>query len=123
MIFSINQAPTTLPSGTILERPREILMLWEYHRLSVDGPNVEAALHDLGRNGWELVAVIPETRIFYGFQCFLKRPLAETPASSNDRASEPKRLDPYVASRPSALVRSPRDGDAPESLARMSWKR
>ena len=98
-------------------------MLWEYHRLSVDGPNVENALHDLGQNGWELVAVIPETRIFYGFQCFLKRPVADSLPQAPERAGEPKRLDPYVSVRSNSSGRSSREEDSTESLARMSWKR
>ena len=57
-------------------------MQWEYYRLSVDGPNVETALQEMGMNGWELVAVIAETRIFYGFQCFMKRPLPENSRST-----------------------------------------
>ncbi len=72
-------------------------MQWEYYRLSVDGPNVETALQELGLNGWELVAVIPETRIFYGFQCFLKRPLPENGRSSLDRASVSKPLNDYIS--------------------------
>lgn len=98
-------------------------MLWEYHRLSVDGPNIEKALHDLGQKGWELVAVIPETRIFYGFQCFLKRPLADIPPEPAERTDEPKRLTPYVSPQPNPSERSRQEGDSSESLARMTWKR
>ncbi|WP_406699750.1 hypothetical protein V5E97_12910 [Singulisphaera sp. Ch08] len=103
-------------------------MLWEYHRLSVDGPNVENALQNLGQEGWELVAVIPETRIFFGFQCFFKRPIAtNTPQQPQppERNTEAKRLDPYSSVRTNPLGRSSREGDShsPESLARLSWKR
>jgi hypothetical protein len=98
-------------------------MHWEYYRLSVDGPNVENALHDLGQNGWELVAVIPETRIFYGFQCFLKRPVAESPATPPERAAEPKRLEKFVSVRSSSLGRNNREDESAEGLARMTWKR
>ncbi|SIN80038.1 hypothetical protein SAMN05444166_0935 [Singulisphaera sp. GP187] len=91
-------------------------MLWEYYRLSVDGPNVENALHGLGQKGWELVAVIPETRIFYGFQCFLKRPLADSQSQAPERTS-------YVSARSSSLGQSGREEDAPENLEPMNWTR
>jgi hypothetical protein len=73
-------------------------MQWEYYRLSVDGPNVEASLQELGQNGWELVAVIPETRIFYGFQCFLKRPLTEA-SPAPPRPAESQRMNTYMTVR------------------------
>ncbi|AGA29207.1 hypothetical protein [Singulisphaera acidiphila] len=98
-------------------------MLWEYYRLSVDGPNIEKALHNLGQKGWELVAVIPETRIFYGFQCFLKRPLTGDPPEPSERTGDPKRLTPYVSPQPNSSEQSsPEEEDSPESLARMTWK-
>jgi hypothetical protein len=99
-------------------------MPWEYYRLSVDGPNVESALHELGQNGWELVAVIPETRIFYGFQCFLKRPVASDAGTpSADRPAEARRLENYVAVRSNSLGRGAREPDSPESIASMTWQR
>jgi hypothetical protein len=103
---------------------REQPMRWEYYRLSVDGPNVETALHELGQNGWELVAVISETRIFYGFQCFLKRPVAtEAGEPSADRSAESRRPDSYVSVRSSTLGRGAREADSPESIASMTWQR
>jgi hypothetical protein len=97
---------------------------WEYYRLSVDGPNVETALHELGQNGWELVAVIPETRIFYGFQCFLKRPVAaDRGAQSAEGPGEAKRLEGYVGVRSSSLGRGSREPDSAESIASMTWQR
>lgn len=98
-------------------------MRWEYHRLSVDGPNVENALHELGQNGWELVAVLPETRIFFGFQCFFKRPLADSPAPAAERVGDTKRLASSVSVRPNALGLNRQDADSPENLTRMTWKR
>lgn len=96
-------------------------MQWEYYRLSVDGPNVETALHELGQNGWELVAVIPESRIFYGFQCFLKRPVTE--ASATEGPSETRRMESFVGVRSSSLGRGNRDNDTPESIASVTWQR
>lgn len=94
-------------------------MQWEYYRLSVDGPNVETALHELGQNGWELVAVIPETRIFYGFQCFLKRPLSSNGAAT----AEPRRLDNYLSVRPNSLGRPNREGDSADDVRSVTWQR
>lgn len=102
---------------------KEPLMQWEYYRLSVDGPNVESALHELGQNGWELVAVIPETRIFYGFQCFLKRPVSEASRTAPDRGAEPRRLESYVGVRSSTLGRGHREPETPESTASVTWQR
>src|SRR5689334_4522800 len=90
---------------------KEPLMQWEYYRLSVDGPNVESALHELGQNGWELVAVIPETRIFYGFQCFLKRPITEATRGTLERGAESRRLEGYAGVRSSSLGRGHREAE------------
>jgi|GEM_PF-2734440 len=94
-------------------------MRWEYFRLSVDGPNVESALYNLGLDGWELVAVIPETRIFFGFQCFLKRPLAEgeVPVPPMERMSEPRRPERFAPARSNPASRSPRNEEAPGCTA------
>lgn len=94
-------------------------MRWEYYRLSVDGPNVENALYTLGQDGWELVAVIPETRIFFGFQCFLKRPLAEgaAPASPPERTTEPRRQERFASSRSTLPSRTPRIEDSADTIA------
>lgn len=115
-----------IPKVTHLDpavQAKEPLMQWEYYRLSVDGPNVETALHELGQNGWELVAVIPETRIFYGFQCFLKRPVSEANVNTPDRLTETRRLENYVAVRSSTLGRGVRENDTPESVASAAWPR
>jgi hypothetical protein len=80
-------------------------MQWEYYRLSVDGPSVENALHELGLSGWELVSVLPESRIFFGYQCFLKRPISDANGKPIERAPdkrpvthvpEARRLNPYL---------------------------
>src|SRR3954470_21765852 len=97
---------------------------WEDYRLSVDGPNVETALHELGQNGWELVAVIPETRIFYGFQCFLKRQVVAEPTPQGaERSADSRRAESYVGVRSSSLGRGSREADSPESIASMTWHR
>ena len=48
-------------------------MQWEYYRLAAVESNLDDALLDLGKEGWELVSVLPETRLFHGFQCLFKR--------------------------------------------------
>ena len=61
-------------------------MQWEYYRLATVESCLDEALQELGQEGWELVSVMPETRLFHGFQCLLKRP-STTPASG--RRNEP----------------------------------
>ncbi len=75
-------------------------------------PTSRIALHELGQNGWELVAVIPETRIFTDSSVFSKRPLADSPARQLERVGDAKRL----ASNVSGAVERPglnrRDADS-----------
>jgi hypothetical protein len=49
-------------------------MKWEYFRLATVESRLDEALQDLGEEGWELVTVLPEERLFHGYQCVLKRP-------------------------------------------------
>lgn len=49
-------------------------MQWEYYRLATVESCLDDALQELGLDGWELVSVMAETRLFHGFQCLLKRP-------------------------------------------------
>jgi hypothetical protein len=49
-------------------------MKWQYFRLSTVDSCLDEALHELGQDGWELVSILPESRLFHGFQCLLKRP-------------------------------------------------
>lgn len=60
-------------------------MHWEYFRLATVESCLDEALFELGQEGWELVSVMPETRLFHGFQCFLKRPCTgvEVPRTSH----------------------------------------
>ena len=53
-------------------------MQWEYYRLATVESSLDEALQELGQDGWELVSVMPETRLFHGFQCVLKRPCTTT---------------------------------------------
>lgn len=55
-------------------------MKWEYYRLAIVETYLEDALNDLGQEGWELVSIMAESRLFQGFQCLLKRPTAATAA-------------------------------------------
>jgi hypothetical protein len=66
-----------------------ITMKWEYYRLATVESCLDEALQELGQEGWELVSVIHETRLFHGFQCLLKRPCSgvDTPRSSSTPAS------------------------------------
>ena len=59
-------------------------MQWEYYRLATVESCLDEALQELGQEGWELVSIMPEARLFHGFQCLLKRPItaAATPARS-----------------------------------------
>jgi hypothetical protein len=123
MTAHFRQERDARPTSGLLATTGEKPMQWEYYRLSVDGPNVETALHELGQNGWELVAVIPETRIFFGFQCFLKRPLSNNGPAAADRSAEPRRLDNYLSVRSSTLGRPNREGDSPDDVRSVTWQR
>lgn len=78
-------------------------MQWEYFRLATVESCVDEALHELGKEGWELVSIMPETRMFHGFQCFLKRPAQttdpSTPASRCNQPPAPHRLNRFLTTR------------------------
>ena len=49
---------------------------WEYKKVSAGTLNAEASLNDLGREGWELVAVASEGKTAHVY-AYLKRPKLE----------------------------------------------
>ena len=61
-------------------------MQWEYYRLATVESCLDAALKELGLDGWELVSIMPEARLFHGFQCLLKR---ATTGVDTEHRSEP----------------------------------
>ena len=61
------------------EKPATAKVKWEYKVIPMPNRIVaatEKALNELGRDGWELVAITPADKGFIG-QAFFKRPLAE----------------------------------------------
>lgn len=79
-------------------------MKWEYYRLSAVESSLDESLHELGKDGWELVAVLAETRLFHGFQCLLKRPYTDE-AAPRRGLSQPQRA--AGSSRVSSEYRRP----------------
>jgi hypothetical protein len=78
---------------------REYLMKWEYYRLASLDTCLDEALHELGLDGWELVSIFPETRLFHGFQCLLKRPYTGKDAPRTNHPPLPHRINKYVSLR------------------------
>ena len=74
-------------------------MQWEYYRLSSVESSLDEALHDLGQEGWELVSIIPEGRLFHGFQCILKRPARELEPAKKTQPALPHRINKYLSVR------------------------
>lgn len=74
-------------------------MKWEYFRLATVESNLDDALHDLGLEGWELVSVMSETRLFHGFQCILKRPYTGKESSRTNQLLAPARNARCVPNR------------------------
>ena len=78
-------------------------MQWEYFRLATVESSVDEALHELGKEGWELVSILPETRMFHGFQCFLKRQVREAelnaPTPRSNQPPAPHRLNKFLSTR------------------------
>jgi hypothetical protein len=65
-------------------------MQWEYYRLATVESCLDEALQELGLDGWELVSIMTETRLFHGFQCLLKRPRTADPERGKTPALPPR---------------------------------
>jgi hypothetical protein len=74
-------------------------MQWEYYRLATVESRLDEALQDLGQEGWELVSILPEARMFHGYQCMLKRPSTGDAAPRRSQAALPYRLNKYLTAR------------------------
>ena len=74
-------------------------MQWEYYRLATVESCIDEALHDLGLEGWELVSIMPETRLFHGFQCVLKRPCTGKEPPRVNQTPLPLRFNKYLSVR------------------------
>ena len=74
-------------------------MRWEYYRLATVESCLDEALQELGQDGWELVSIMPETRLFHGFQCLLKRPCVVASAGHDEQPSVPHRLHKLLSVR------------------------
>ena len=86
----------------IVERTWEaIVMQWEYYRLSTVESCLDEGLQELGKEGWELVSVLPEGRLFHGFQCVLKRPVPEGEPETAIKSQQPvpQRVNKYLSVR------------------------
>ena len=58
---------------------------------------------ELGQEGWELVSILPETRMFHGFQCLFKRPCTGAVTPRRSQPPAPHRFNKYVSVRCSPL--------------------
>ena len=74
-------------------------MQWEYYRLSTVESSLDNSLHELGKDGWELVSVMAETRLFHGFQCLLKRPYTGVDGPRHSSPPLPHRINKYLSLR------------------------
>lgn len=74
-------------------------MKWEYYRLATVEACLDDALYELGQDGWELVSVMPEARLFHGFQCLLKRPYTGKDSPRSNHPSVPHRMNKYISTR------------------------
>jgi hypothetical protein len=74
-------------------------MQWEYYRLATVESCLDEALRDLGVEGWELVSIMPETRMFHGFQCVLKRPCTNKEPTRLNQPPLPHRFNKLLAVR------------------------
>ncbi len=75
-------------------------MQWEYYRLATVEASLDDALHELGQDGWELVSIMPESRLFHGFQCLFKRPCVTQTNPERPKASAtPPRFHKLVSTR------------------------
>jgi hypothetical protein len=74
-------------------------MKWEYFRLATVESCLDEALHELGQEGWELVSVLPEVRLFHGFQCLLKRPYTGKESARSSQAQVLPRHPKHLTAR------------------------
>lgn len=74
-------------------------MQWEYYRLATVESCLDEALQELGLDGWELVSIMPETRLFHGFQCLLKRPLQSSETELRHTPAVPQRFHKLLSVR------------------------
>ena len=74
-------------------------MQWEYYRLSTVESCLDEALQELGLEGWELVAMLPESRLFHGYQCLMKRPLSEKDVAHGKPSPVQHRFNKYLKVR------------------------
>ena len=74
-------------------------MQWEYYRLTTVDAGLDDALHELGLEGWELVSILHEDRLFHGFQCLLKHQLAVTEPTRTNHPPIPHRFNKYLGVR------------------------
>jgi hypothetical protein len=74
-------------------------MQWEYYRLATVESCLDEALHDLGIEGWELVSIMPESRLFHGFQCLLKRPFTGVETKRCNKPPIPQMINQYLTVR------------------------
>jgi hypothetical protein len=74
-------------------------MQWEYYRLATVESCLDEALHELGQEGWELVSIMPEGRLFHGFQCLLKRPYVPNDPSRRNPPAIPHRFHKLLGVR------------------------
>jgi len=74
-------------------------MQWEYYRIATVESSLDEALHELDKDGWELVSVLPETRLFHGFQCLFKRPFTGAEAPRRSQPPLPHRFNKYLSVR------------------------
>lgn len=74
-------------------------MQWEYYRLAAVESSLDEALHELGQQGWELVSVLPENRLFHGYQCLLKRPYTGVESPRTNQSGVPLRISKFVSNR------------------------
>ncbi|MFO0953977.1 MAG: hypothetical protein U0835_23035 [Isosphaeraceae bacterium] len=74
-------------------------MKWEYYRLTTVESSMDESLAELGQQGWELVSVMAETRLFHGFQCLLKRPYSGKESPRTNPIPPPQRSNKFIPVR------------------------
>jgi hypothetical protein len=74
-------------------------MQWEYYRLATVESCLDEALRELGQDGWELVSIIPEARLFHGFQCLLKRAITVVEPDRRNQPPATHRFNKFLSVR------------------------